>query len=220
MKDIVITIILLGFAMVGLGQGASSPDRSRISFRWIERGARGLDHSQTIQASRELGTAEKESLIEALAAQLRPYKVDLQIGSEKELRRIVLTTRVKLVDLNNDGDAEVLAQAFGIKAGCGASGNCPFWVFQKMPNGFKKILDSRNKEGIGGIEVITISPDHTQGFRDLVFGTHDSAAERTLFIYRYHQGLYRRSECYKANWISFDDDQQKPDYPEITKCRE
>jgi hypothetical protein len=222
-KNALLTFILLGLGLtaIGLGQSALSPEMSRMRFKWKERGAHGIDNSQTIRSSRELSADAKEPLTEAVAMQMRPFKVDLQIRSEKELREIATTTRVKLIDLNNDGIAEVLAQALGTKAGCGATGNCPFWVFQKMPNGFKKILDTRNKEGFGGVEVITISSDRTESFNDLVVGTHDSSAERTLFVYRYHHGQYHKSECYKANWVSFNDDKrQVPEYPGLTQCRE
>jgi hypothetical protein len=82
----------------------------------------------TIRRFTELSPAEKASLTEAIAAQIRPFKADLEIGSERELHTIASNTRIKLIDLNGDGIAEVLAQANGIKAGCGATGNCPFWI--------------------------------------------------------------------------------------------
>jgi hypothetical protein len=154
-----------------------------------------------------------------MAAQIRPFGGDLEIASDRELRQVVARTRIRLIDLNNDGVVEVLAQAFGTKAGCGATGNCPFWVFQKTHIGFRKILDTRVKDGVGGIEVITVSTRRTNGFNDLVLGTHDSAAERTLLVYRYRNGEYRSAECYNANWVSTKNGKwTELQYPEITRC--
>jgi hypothetical protein len=145
----------------------------------------------------------------------------LEIGSERELRHVVRETRIKLVDLNNDGIAEVLAQAYGLKEGCGGTGNCSFWVFQKTATGFKKLLDTRGKDGVGGIQLITIETSRTNGFSDLVLATHDSASERTLLVYRYRKGQYRYSECYNASWVSAKEGRWRfLKYPKITRCQE
>jgi hypothetical protein len=106
-----------------------------------------------------------------------------------------------------------------MRVGCGATGNCPFWAFQKSGNGFEKILDTRGKDGIGGIEVFTIEADTTNGFHDLVLGAHDSASERTLLLYRYDGKKYRVSGCYLASWVSTENGRwQQLKLPEITPC--
>jgi hypothetical protein len=189
-----------------------------MHFRWSQRNANELNHNQTIGTSKELDPTERALLTEALAAQIRPFKVDLDIDSESELLQIAKKTRVMLTDLNNDGIDEILAQVSDFKAGCGATGNCPFWVFQKTSAGLRKVLDTRRQDGVGGIQVITISPNRTNGFNDLVFGTHDSAAERTLLVYRFAQGQYKNSECYKASWIGPNLSTLKN--PVIFRCRQ
>jgi len=123
-----------------------------------------------------------------------------------------------LVDLNGDGKPEVIAQAFGIKAGCGATGNCPIWIFMKAANGYQLLLDTRDKEGIGGVELITVEDSRTNGFNDLVLASDDSASEKTLEVFRYRNGLYRESACYDANWQSLAGEMHYLKQPVITMC--
>ena len=194
-----VTVVALGLTGLGLGQ-THSVETGGKHFRWSSRKAQELDYHQTIRRSSELSPATKTSLMEAIAAQIRPFKAELEIGSEGELRALSANTRIKFVDLNDDGVAEVLAQATGVKIGCGATGNCPFWVFQETPAGFRKLLDTRGQDGIGGIQVFTVSAGRSDGFNDLVLGAHESASEKALFVYRFRDGQYRVAECYDADW--------------------
>ncbi len=198
MRRAAVAIVALGLA--GLAQTPSSVRTSEEHFRWSRRKAQELGYDQTIRRSSELSPDKKASLIEAIAAEIRPFNADLQISSERELRELSAKTRIKLVDLNDDGVVEVLAQANDFKAGCGGTGNCPFWVFQETATGFRKLLETRGKDGIGGVEVLTVAALRTNGFNDLVLGAHDSASEMTLFVYRFRDGQYRVSECYDADW--------------------
>jgi hypothetical protein len=217
MRDAACATILFGFAIIGMGQNSSPPETARTHFQWSESNAHELDYNKTVRTSKELTSAKKELLIKAIAAQIRPFKDEYGIESESELQQAVVATRIKLIDLNNDGISEVLAQAYGMRAGCGATGNCSFWVFQETPEGFTKILDTRNRDGNGGIEVITISPNRTEGFNDIILGDHSNASERTLYVYRYHHGQYKESECYDAAWVSHKDGKRRElRNPEIT----
>ncbi len=210
MRRAAVAIVALGLA--GLAQTRET------GFRWSARKAQELGYHQTIRRSSELSPEKKASLIEAIAAEIRPFKTDLEIHSERELQALSANTRVKLVDLNEDGVAEVLAQATGVKTGCGATGNCAFWVFQETPTGFRKLLDTRGKDGIGGIEVFTIDPSRTNGFHDLVLGAHDSASEKTLFVYRFRDGQYSVADCYDADWWCMECSPPRAlDEPKITR---
>ena len=192
---------------------------TQTHFRWSARKAQELSYDQTIAKSTELTSADRESLLKAIAAQIRPFKKDLEISSEHELRAIAAKTRIKLVDLNGDGTPEVLAQGNNLKAGCGATGNCPFWVFEKTPSGFLKLLDTRNKDGNGGIQLFTISESKSNGFNDLVLATHDSASERSLYVYRFRSGKYQQAECYVASWVSTEHGKWRElKNPEIGPC--
>jgi len=54
------------------------------------------------------------------------------------------------------------------------------WVFIKATDGYQLLLDTRNKEGYGGVELLTVEEARTKGFRDIVLAAHDSASEKTL----------------------------------------
>jgi hypothetical protein len=213
MKRAAAAVVALGLTGAGLGQDSSRLEANREHFRWSPRDAQELDYRRTVRGSDGIATPEKASLIEAIAAQIRPFEADLGIGSERELLRIAGNTRVKLIDLNNDGVAEVIAQANGLKEGCGVTGNCRFWVFQKTPSGFNRLLDTRY-----GVQVVAVRSDRTNGFNDIVLGTHDSATRRTLFLYRYRDGQYRLGECYAADWCALCDPPLKTPRIARTKC--
>jgi hypothetical protein len=199
---ILIALIAFGFTNSGLGQKVLSADTDGNHFRWSLRKAQELDYRQTIRRSNELTSGEQALLLRAVAAQIRPFKAELEIGSERELQQFAANTRIKLIDLDDDGVAEILAQAKDFEAGCGATGNCPFWVFQRTRAGFKLLFDSRGGQAVGGFQTFTIEPNRTNGFNDLVFGTSEESDGITLVVYRYRNGQYRESACYNANRLS------------------
>jgi hypothetical protein len=125
---------------------------------------------------------------------------NLEIASESELRKVAAQSRYKFIDLNEDGIPEVIVQPVGLKAGCGATGNCPFWVFLKTAHGYKMILDTRDKDGIGGIELYRIEPDLHGNFHNISVTTHDSASERTVLNYSFRQNYYHLIRCYSLSW--------------------
>jgi len=111
--------------------------------------------------------------------------------------------------LNGDGSKEVIAQSKGGEA-CGGTGNCFLWVFQAADEGYKLLFDS-------GGEVLRILSSSCGGYEDIAVGTHDSAAERTLFVYAYSNGSYRRSRCYSLSWVS--DNFERLENPRIWPCK-
>lgn len=172
----------------------------RPTFHWKASEAQELGPEDRIKELKTLDPIERTALIKAIAAQIRPNMADLGIQSEKELRTVAADTRVKFIDMNEDGMPEVIAQAWGVQAGCGATGNCPFWVFSKSDNGYKLILG-----GDGwNFQIFTVQPTVTNGYHDLVLGFHDSASEKTLEVYRFKNGKYRRGACYDADWAPMD----------------
>jgi hypothetical protein len=105
--------------------------------------------------------------------------------------------------LNGDETPEILAQANDYHVSCGATGNCAFWIFQKTPAGFALLLDTRNKEGWGGVEYYTVKEESSHGYKDLVFAAHDSASEKTLDLYRFNGNQYLQTGCYIASWMQY-----------------
>ena len=184
------------------GQNPPSQGSNGSHFYWSIRKAQELDYHRTIWNSPNLNSVEKAALIKTIASLVRPFMKDSQIGSERELQRLATNTRVELIDLDGDGVPEIIAQANDIKVGCGGTGNCEFWIFKKVSDSYKLLLDTRDKDGIGGAELLTVERTGTNGFSDLVLATHESASEKELSVYRFKNGSYRESACYDASWVS------------------
>lgn len=158
----------------------------------------------------KLSQSKRRAIAVAIADQLRPLMADFEIESEEQLKKAALDTRVKLIDLNNDGIPEVIAQSM---VGCGATGNCMFWIFQRFPRGYRLLLK-------GGAQTFTIQRTRTDGFRDIVLAMHGSATDAGLTEYRYIDGTYRDIACYDASWIVFKGDERRElKEPRITPCR-
>lgn len=186
--------------MAALAQSNTSPPPLEPSFHPDSGGWHELDYRSTISRFPGLSRSEKNSLTNVMADQLRPFMRELEISSDLELMRIAGKIRIEFVDLNGDGEPELIAQAFGIKGGCGATGNCPLWVFEKVNGHYQLILDTRNGQAEGGIQILTIRSQRTNGFNNLVLGTTDSASERTLYEYRFGKGRYHVVGCHEVDW--------------------
>jgi hypothetical protein len=134
---------------------------------------------------------------------------DLEIGSEQQLRKVALDTRIKMTDLNDDGVPEVVAQPM---AGCRATGNCLFWIFQKALGGYRLLLE-------GEAQTFTVQKTSTNGFRDIVLGCHASATESVLADNRYKGGVCQDAACYYASWTVLENDKVRElEEPHITPC--
>lgn len=174
-------LLLLGVPVFQIGQPSH-----RSSFDWDHPKFHELvPHSKT----RKL----KSTLLRAIEAQLRPHMADLEIADEKELRSIAQQSRFELLDLNGDGAPEVIVQPIGLKAGCGATGNCPFWIFAGNGTKLRLIMDT-----IG--QMYRVEWSSSKGYTDLAVASHDSATQKTIFIFRYQGARYRQIGCYQAWW--------------------
>jgi hypothetical protein len=201
-REISCTVLFFFLPQISLSQPFMSAQASgqRVHLKWNLQNAEELDYKRTIANSSELTGFEKTSLLSAIAALVHPFMADNEITSETELAQLVKNTRVKLVDLDGDGKPEVIAQASDYKLGCGATGNCALWVFKKTATGYNLILDTRDRDGIGGIELLTIAETRTGAFRDLILASHLSANEKSIEVYRFKNGSYRETDRYLANW--------------------
>ncbi len=206
----VIVILLLAIGVVG--QNAQKQPSAAL-FHWDYKQAQEIFSQQSVSNSKDLSPQERSALTSAIAAQLRPRMADLEIGSERELREIAAATRIKFIDLDGDGIPEIMAQEVGLKAGCGATGNCPFWIFQRSKRGYAVLL---HREA----QTFTIQPTKTKGFHDVVLGLHASATEAELTEYRFDGVAYRRVGCHDANWTYLGKDGEYHDLkePRITTC--
>ncbi len=188
--------LLIGGSMRQPAPEGSAPTH----FRWSIRRAHELSEYVTLANANNLSPEERSALVRIVEAEVRPFMEDQEIESERELHKLVLSTRVELIDLNGDGVPEVFLQPYGIKEGCSGTGNCTLRVFEKTLTGYKKLLDKREKDGIGGIELVTVEVSRTNGYLDLTLASHDSTAVKDLEVVRFDKTKYVRSACYVADW--------------------
>jgi hypothetical protein len=173
-----------------------------------------LDYRKRLQMAKQLDPAVRAALVKAISRRLRPEMAELEITSEKDLRQIALQSRVKFLDLDEDGTDEVIVQPFGEKTPCGATGNCPFWVFARVGESYRLIIDSN-----AAAEMYRIEPQRTNGFHDIALAIHDSAVERNIFIYQFRGARYRAAKCYDAWWVRSTTDLKLLKKPIITPCK-
>lgn len=95
---------------------------------------------------------------------------------------------VHRVLLNDAGLHGLVVQGWG-DCMCGATGNCDFWLVEERPSGFEVLLHTM------GIQSFAIEKARTNGYFDVVLGTHDSATETDLGLYHYTGTYYRRATC-------------------------
>jgi len=193
-KSTIVAGIFLTLAAVTVNaqQLASVTTASQKALQELVNGAQSLDQEDRIKVTKALAPDERTALTEALAAQFGPRKKIGQEESEEEIRDLVGNIRVRFIDLNGDGIPEVIAQASDDES-CSPTGNCTIWVFMRSGHRYQLILERI------ATQTFSIRPTRTGGFNDLVLGQHGSAFERTLFLYRFINGRYRKDACYEAS---------------------
>jgi hypothetical protein len=220
MKALFVSGVVLAVISVTVAQTNSTPNDAAKHFRWSERTAHELAYKHTIRTANDLTSTDSKALLDAVFERLKyAASTDPEMFddvSPRHLRKLASDTRIEFVDLNGDGTPEILAQANGLEV-CGGTGNCVVWAFQRTDNGFALLLDTAKQNWVRGFEVVSIRSTTTNGFRDLVLGSHGSATERTLVVYKYAKGAYRQSVCYYANWLDVKT-MGRLKSPEISPC--
>ena len=202
MKSACISVLLL-FSAICHAQATSA--KQTAVFQWNWRDTQSLTGIETVATSKDISADDRAMLLDSLLPQFK------NSANPKEQ---ALQTRVKLVDLNGDGVPELICQASGFDL-CSPTGNCAFWIFQKTPAGYRRLLSR------GSVQNFTIQPTRTSGFADLVLGMHGSATEQVLSLYRFREGQYRKAGCYDASWqyLGKDGEYHDSKQPRITPCR-
>lgn len=167
-------------------------------FRWSEVQAHELDYGRTIRKFPDLSPADKAALTNAIVMQLKKDEDLIEDLTEKQVRKLAGETRVELVDLDGDGKPEIIAQANGLGP-CGGTGNCIFWIFQRATDGLKLLLNTNDRSPVT-FEKILIRPWSTNGYRDIVLGSHSDASSRNLVWFQFTDGAYRIHACYYSTW--------------------
>lgn len=106
-------------------------------------------------------------------------------------RETLMTARVGSIGLADDGSQQILVQG-PYSAFCGASGNCPMWIFTVDRSGqFKLALETFGN-------AIVLRNKSRNGFRDFATSSHMSAYEQYISVYRWVGSKYEQADCYTA----------------------
>ncbi|MGA7410073.1 MAG: hypothetical protein WBW33_06270 [Bryobacteraceae bacterium] len=84
---------------------------------------------------------------------------------------------------------------------CGATGNCPIWVFLRRGTAVTLVLESK-------VWGLILRNETSHGLPDLVTNGHQSAREGFYLVYRFDGSKYHQSDCYIAHYG--DDGDPKP----------
>src|SRR5215469_1023933 len=207
-SSLILLAISIYFVRPCLGQTPAKDfhwDSNKVEKNW-----------EQINQAKDLSARERDALIKAVAAQLRPSMSDLNIESEQQLRDFAARTQIKVVDLGGRGKRQVLAQAvdpFGFF--CSPTGNCEVWIFRWVGDKYSVILTR------GAVQNFTIQPTITKGFHDIVLGQHGSATEQGLTLFRFDGSAYRLVACYEARWevLGKEGELHALKAPQMTPCQ-
>jgi len=128
---------------------------------------------------------------------------------QKEERETLMGARVGPIGLAEDGSQQVLVRG-PYAAFCGASGNCPMWIFIRSSGQLRLAL-----EMFGNAVILRSSSGH--GFRDFATASHWSAYEEYFSVYRWNGTKYDPVDCYKATFDPNDSNGSSP--PVIEDCK-
>lgn len=105
----------------------------------------------------------------------------------EEERKVVLSTRIGLIRLAQNGSQQILVR--GPLQFCGGTGNCPIWILMRHRGKARLILADEGK-------ALLVGKSSWRGFPDLVIPFHVSAMETSLSVYRWNGNKYKRIDCY------------------------
>lgn len=92
-------------------------------------------------------------------------------------------------DLNKDRKREWVLQSSSKMGFCGATGNCALWIYRRNGKRYEQIAYA---EAVIGF---TKKATSSNGYADIVFSQHSSAADTYLLTYKYSRGRYRSAGC-------------------------
>lgn len=190
--------------VVVLFAAQKTPLQQTPKFQWGQGEPQELDGALADYSN--ISKADRTALLRAFAHEFKDYPTPPSPMERAE------QTRVKFIDLNGDGVPEVIAQPTGNI--CGVA-NCPLFVFQKTATNYRVILEK------GAAHYVTVQKTRTNGYLDVVIGTHGSATEETLFVYQFSDGRYRRTHCYNESFTQLCQDgaAHELEKPRITLCQ-
>jgi hypothetical protein len=203
-----LTMVLFVAAILGISLAEGQTDSQCNALHWDSRRSDELSWKQSVSRRTRLSSSERARLSSSISNQLKD--TDL---SAMELRKIASESRIKYVELNADNQPEIIVQpASG--ALCSPTGNCPFWLFRRVKDGYELLLDAE-------AQTFTIQPTTSHGFRDVVLTRHGSAFESDGQEFRFNGKRYQLFRTFAVQWFSEPDEGERQPLktPKLTDCR-
>lgn len=206
MRLSVLLILLISFD--GLCPGQASRRKFEDWENLVTDGWASIDQCVDLTAN------EREGLIDAIAAELRPEMSQFGIKSERDVRNEAAQTLIRSVDLSGKGSKEFLAQGVG-QFQCSPTGNCSAWIFRRRGHSYSAILNR------GAVHGFAILPSFTNGIRDIVLHQHGSATSFEMKLFRFTGSAYRQAPCYNADFrvLGPDGEVHQLENPRMTPCQ-
>jgi hypothetical protein len=159
----------------------------------------------------KLTEVQRTAVLDLIVSRLQKPMSD-QGYDDDRIREIASTTRMRLVDLGDEGKRTMFAASIGLEGGCDGVGNCPLWVFRHSDGGeYIPVLDAVAAS-------YTVQPTSSHGFSDLVTLRRSSPTAGTLTLYQYNDGKYVDSGCFTATWPPLKEGESQGT-PEVAPCK-
>lgn len=94
----------------------------------------------------------------------------------------------KLTDLNNDSKNEYIIRGEGGTLLCSATGNCLWWIYKKIGNNYKKLLEANGK-------YLEVQKKHYSNYKNIDVKFRDSCCSFYQTTYKFNGKIYRENNC-------------------------
>lgn len=118
---------------------------------------------------------------------------------------------LQTVDLNNDGKKEFVLWGSDFNL-CGATGNCPIWIYEIKNSKYKLLLQSgAYNDETKWFEIIK---SKSNGYQNILLKSHYSASEVWKEFFKFNAGKYVRYKCLLYDYFPYEKN------PSVTTCKE
>jgi hypothetical protein len=140
-------------------------------------------------ANLPLTSSERQQIYGVVDAATSRYSVPNPRGDKQ--REVVMSTRVGLIELARNARVQILAR--GPNPFCGATGNCPIWIFDRQGGQLRPLLEAL----AAGVIVLETS---SKGFHDIAVVQNYSAFDEQYRDFRWNGSEYKQIDCYETKY--------------------
>jgi hypothetical protein len=146
-------------------------------------------------ADAPLASSERAQIYRVVDEATIRYSVrDAQNDKQRE---VVMKSLVGSISLALNGSEQVFVR--GPNAFCGATGNCPIWIFLRQDGQLRPVLETLSNG-------LSVQKTSSKGFHDIATGQQYGALDTEYRDYRWSGAEYKQVDCY---WTKY----PRPDEP-------